>query len=117
MEKENEMVKEEIKALIKQIDSEQGNLSQYTDRQANAMAEKTRLEEVLAETGSQLTSMIQERENATSEKKHLESENQLIKKDIEDLEVAIQKLEQEKTNKDHKMKVINHKKSVKLTFK
>ena len=107
MEKENEMVKEEIKALIKQIDSEQGNLSQYTDRQANAMAEKTRLEEVLAETGSQLTSMIQERENATSEKKHLESENQLIKKDIEDLEVAIQKLEQEKTNKDHNIRSLN----------
>ena len=101
------MAREEIKALIKQIESEQGNLSQYTDRQAAAMAEKTRLEQVLADTGSQLTAMLQERENATSEKKHLEGENQLIKKDIEDLEIAIQKLEQEKTNKDHNIRNLN----------
>merc|ERR1711899_95267 len=107
LEKENDLAREEIKALIKQIESEQENLSQYTDRQAAAMAEKTRLEQVLADTGSQLTAMLQERENATSEKKHLEGENQLIKKDIEDLEIAIQKLEQDKTNKDHNIRNLN----------
>merc|ERR1712126_88121 len=34
-------LKEENKALIKQIEAEQGNMSQYTDRQAAATAEKT----------------------------------------------------------------------------
>merc|ERR1712179_901334 len=36
LQEENVAAKEEIKALIKQIESEQGNLSQYTDRQASA---------------------------------------------------------------------------------
>merc|ERR1711872_866678 len=43
LEEENVAAKEEIQALIKQIEAEQGNMSQYTDRQAAASAEKTRL--------------------------------------------------------------------------
>ena len=31
---ENEVIKEETKALIKQLEAEQGSLSEYTDRQA-----------------------------------------------------------------------------------
>merc|ERR1711874_173098 len=34
---ENEIIKEETKALIKQIEAEQGNLSQYTDQQDRAL--------------------------------------------------------------------------------
>merc|ERR1712060_388606 len=37
----------------------------------------------------------------------LEQENIVIKKDIEDLELAIQKLEQEKTNRDHTIRTLN----------
>merc|ERR1739840_94703 len=97
----------EIQALIKQIEAEQGNMSQYTDRQASATAEKTRLEGVLVETGNLLVQMQQSREDATVEKKELEAENGVIKKDIEDLELAIQKLEQEKTNRDHNIRSLN----------
>merc|ERR1712141_533608 len=107
LEQENVAAKDEIQALVKQIESEQGNLSQYTDRQASATAEKARLEKVLAETGTKLTEMQQSRENATVEKKELEGENSVIKKDIEDLELAIQKLEQEKTNRDHNIRSLN----------
>merc|ERR1712080_811826 len=42
-----------------------------------------------------------------AEKKELEAENMVIKKDIEDLELAIQKLEQEKTNRDHNIRSLN----------
>merc|ERR1711962_687387 len=101
------MGKEEIKALIKQIEAEQGNMSQYTDRQAAASAEKTRLEGVLSQAGSNLVNMQEAREDATAEKKQLEAENTVIKKDIEDLELAIQKLEQEKTNRDHNIRSLN----------
>merc|ERR1712088_697344 len=69
LQEENVAAKEEIQALIKQIEAEQGNMSQYTDRQ--------------------------------------EAENMVIKKDIEDLELAIQKLEQEKTNRDHNIRSLN----------
>merc|ERR1712241_1597426 len=107
LEEENVAAKEEIKALVKQIESEQGNLSQYTDRQAAATAAKTRLEGVLKAAGDNLVSMQESREDATAEKKQLEAENGVIKKDIEDLELAIQKLEQEKTNRDHNIRSLN----------
>merc|ERR1739844_306330 len=107
LQEENVAAKEEIQALIKQIEAEQGNMSQYTDRQASATAEKTRLEGVLVETGNLLVQMQQSIEDATVEKKELEAENGVIKKDIEDLELAIQKLEQEKTNRDHNIRSLN----------
>merc|ERR1712038_1395468 len=107
LEEENVAAKEEIKALIKQIEAEQGNMSQYTDRQAAATAEKTRLEGVLSQAGTNLVNMQEARDDATAEKKQLEAENTVIKKDIEDLELAIQKLEQEKTNRDHNIRSLN----------
>merc|ERR1711992_390438 len=47
------------------------------------------------------------RQQATLDKKALEGDNVVIKKDIEDLELAIQKLEQEKTNRDHTIRSIS----------
>merc|ERR1739848_979982 len=47
------------------------------------------------------------RQRATQDKKTLESDNVIIKKDIEDLEIAIQKLEQEKVNRDHIIRTLN----------
>merc|ERR1711881_210768 len=41
---ENELIKEETKALIKQIEAEQGNLSQYTDQQDRALKQKADFE-------------------------------------------------------------------------
>ena len=46
--KENNNIVEEKKALMTQIDKEQGNMSQYTERQERANAEKGRLEAELA---------------------------------------------------------------------
>ena len=56
LEEENVSAKQEIKDLIKQIEAEQGNMSQYTDRQAKATAQKAELEVVLVETTNQLAS-------------------------------------------------------------
>merc|ERR1712172_454239 len=47
------------------------------------------------------------RQQATLDKKALEGDNVVIKKDIEDLEISIQKLEQEKTNRDHTIRSLN----------
>merc|ERR1712088_425079 len=90
LQEENVAAKEEIQALIKQIEAEQGNMSQYTDRQAAATAEKTRLEGVLVETGNLLVQMQQSREDATGEKKELEAENN--SKAAEDLQSAEDKV-------------------------
>eukprot|EP00095_Tigriopus_kingsejongensis_P003450 maker-scaffold13_size735724-snap-gene-0.11 protein:Tk03450 transcript:maker-scaffold13_size735724-snap-gene-0.11-mRNA-1 annotation:"myosin heavy muscle isoform x29" len=107
LEEENVKIKKEKDDLMKQIESEQGNLSEYTERQAKASAQKADLEVQLQETGTLLSQMEQERQSATGDKKVLEQENQVIKKDIEDLEIGIQKLEQEKTNRDHTIRSLN----------
>merc|ERR1712072_282272 len=104
---ENEVIKEETKALIKQIESEQGNLSQYTDQQERASKQKVDFEQQLSAAGKKLVEMEEERIAATADKKVLEAENVVIKKDIEDIELAIQKLEQEKTNRDHTIRHLN----------
>merc|ERR1712088_1187416 len=107
LEQENVDMEEEKKALMKQLESEQGNLSEYTDRQAKAAAAKTMLESGLVDAGNKLVEMEQNRQQATADKKALEGDNVVIKKDIEDLELSIQKLEQEKTNRDHTIRTLN----------
>merc|ERR1712223_1315841 len=104
---ENELIKEETQALIKQLESEQGNLSQYTDQQERASKAKADFEQKLVLAGQKLIQMEEERVQATADKKVLEGENLVIKKDMEDIELAIQKLDQEKTNRDHTIRHLN----------
>jgi len=104
---ENEQIKAETKALLAQLESEQGNLSEYTERQAKASAQKADFEVQLHEAGLKLAEMELNRQRASTDKRTLEQQNEVIKKDIEDLEAAIQKLEQEKTNRDHAIRSLN----------
>merc|ERR1719361_2537164 len=104
---DNIIIQEETKALIKQLESEQGNLSQYTDQQEKATKLKIKFEADLVAAGAKLVQMEEERVQATADKKVLEGENGIIKKDMEDIELAIQKLEQEKTNRDHTIRHLN----------
>merc|ERR1711963_877400 len=107
LEQENVTIDEEKKALVKQLEAEQGNLGEYTERQAKASAQKADLEIQLSDAGNKLVEMEQRRQQSTADKKVLEGDNVVIKKDIEDLEMAIQKLEQEKTNRDHTIRTLN----------
>merc|ERR1739838_929717 len=104
---ENQVIEEEKKALMKQIESEQGNVSQYHEKQAKISAQKADLEIELATSQDQLVKAEQSRVQATNDKKELEQESVVIKKDISDVEMIIQKLEQEKTNRDHTIKSLN----------
>merc|ERR1711899_59464 len=104
---ENVLIQEETKALIKQLEAEQGNLSQYTDQQERASKAKADYEQKLVAAGQKLIQMEEERVQATADKKVLEGENLVIKKDMEDIELAIQKLDQEKTNRDHTIRHLN----------
>ena len=104
---DNKTIEQEKKALVKQIEKEQGNISVYHDAQAKASAEKAAYEVKLVEANSKLAQTEQDRAQATSDKKELELESVAIKKDIGDVEVSIQKLETEKSNKDHIIKTLN----------
>merc|ERR1712141_765069 len=89
LEQENVNMEEEKKALVKQLESEQGNMSQYTERQAKASAAKADLEVQLGDAGAKLSQMEQNRQQAGVDKKVLEQDNIGIKKEIEDFELAI----------------------------
>merc|ERR1712055_143914 len=95
LQEENIVAQEEIKALMTQLESEQGDLSKYTEKQAKFSAAKADMEAELADASKKLAMMESARQNETTNKKALEQQNQTIKKDIEDLELAVQKLEQE----------------------
>merc|ERR1712073_127148 len=107
LEAENIAMEEDKKALVKQLEAEQGNLGEYTERQAKASAARADLEVQLAQAGDKLIEMEANRQQAGQDKKVLEGENVVIKKDIADLEGAIQKLEQEKTNRNHVIRHLN----------
>merc|ERR1712025_957756 len=85
LEQENVDMEQEKKTLVKQLVAEQGNMSEYTERQAKASAQKADLEVQLVNQGNKLTDTEQLRIQATADKKSLESDNDVIKKDIEDL--------------------------------
>merc|ERR1719206_1701369 len=104
---ENQVIEEEKKTLMKQIESEQGNVSQYHEKQAKISSQKADLEIELVEEQNKLADREQKRGEATNDKKDLEQESVVIKKDISDIEMVIQKLEQEKTNRDHTIKSLN----------
>merc|ERR1740123_843080 len=104
---ENKAIEEEKKALIKQIESEQGNIGQYHERQALVSSQKADLEVALVTATDKLAKTEQARGDATNDKKALEQETLAIKKDIGDLEVVIQKLSQEKGARDHTIKTLN----------
>jgi len=104
---ENVKMEEENKALMKQIDSEQGNVSQYHEKQARITEEKAILEQQLVQAQNKLSRLEQERVRATSDKKSLEQENITIKKEIQDMELNLQKMEQDKAAKDYTIRSLN----------
>jgi len=104
---ENLTIVEETKALMKQIESEQGNISQYHEKQARVSAEKAELEMQLQEAQETLAKKEANRIQSATDKKTLEAECTVVKKDISNLEIAIQKLEQEKSNRDFSIRSLN----------
>ena len=66
---ENVLMDEEKKALLRQIEKEQGNMSEYHERQAKCAAQKADLEVQLQAAQDTLIQREQERQNATADKK------------------------------------------------
>merc|ERR1711931_361718 len=101
LEAANTAIQEETAALTKQLESEQGNLSIYTDRQAKATKMKADTEQKLDQAQKALAGEEARKQQMTADRKAMEGDINIVKKDIEDLDLAFQKLEQEKTNRDH----------------
>merc|ERR1712051_370685 len=88
LDEECKELQEEKKALMTQLESEQGNLGEYSERQQKACASLKDLEVVLVDAGNKLFEAEQARIEATQAKKDLEGDNLVVKKDMEDLEIA-----------------------------
>merc|ERR1711915_612775 len=99
-------LKDEIAAMSKQLSEEQGNISVYTDRQAKAVALKNETEVELAKQQKILANEEASRVQLAAEVKAHSGSIAAVKKDIEDVELAILKVEQEKANRDHTIKVL-----------
>merc|ERR1711931_537639 len=93
--------------LTKTLEEEQGNLSIYTDRQAKANQMKSDCELELAKMQKVLAAEEASRIELTAETKKHAGSIGVVKKDIEDIELAITKVEQEKTGRDHTIKSLN----------
>merc|ERR1719278_1747348 len=99
-------LKAEIDAMGKQLAEEQGNISVYTDRQSKATATKVQAEAELKEAQAVLSSEESSRIALASEVKAHSGSVGVVKKEIEDIELAIAKVELEKGNRDHTIKVL-----------
>merc|ERR1712050_541617 len=99
-------LKDEIAAMSKQLSEEQGNISVYTDRQAKALVLKGETEVELAKQQQVLASEEASRVELAADVKAHSGAIGAVKKDIEDIELAITKVEQEKNNRDHTIKVL-----------
>merc|ERR1740128_444161 len=97
----------DIKSLTKTLEEEQGNLSVYTDRRAKAAQMKAETEGKLATEQQNLAAEEASRIELTAEVKKHSGSIGVVKKDIEDIELAITKVEQEKANRDHTIKTLN----------
>merc|ERR1712106_555030 len=99
-------LKDEIGAMTKQLSEEQGNISVYTDRQAKALTMKGEAEVELAQQQKVLASEEASRVELAAEVKSHSGSIGAVKKDIEDVELAITKVEQEKGNRDHTIRTL-----------
>merc|ERR1719300_612326 len=99
-------LKAEIEAMGKQLAEEQGNISVYTDRQTKATATKAQAESELKEAQAVLSDEESSRVALAAEVKAHSGSIGVVKKEIEDIELAIAKVELEKGNRDHTIKVL-----------
>merc|ERR1719204_1378021 len=99
-------LKAEIEAMGKQLAEEQGNISVYTDRQTKATATKAQAESELKAAQAVLAEEESSRIALAAEVKAHSGSVGVVKKEIEDIELAIAKVELEKGNRDHTIKVL-----------
>jgi len=95
------------KAMLHQIEQEQGDLSSYQQDLARATTEKQAKEDELVKTTKLLADTEAKRNEMIEKKRRFENDLSSFRKDIDDMNMQIQKAEQEKTNRDHTIRNLN----------
>jgi len=99
-------LKTDIDAMTIKLSEEQGNISVYTERQTKAVAAMAATKSELAEQQIVLAQEEASRIDLAAEVKSHSGSINVVKKEIEDIELAISKVELEKGNRDHTIKVL-----------
>ncbi|XP_055593740.1 myosin heavy chain, muscle isoform X16 [Uranotaenia lowii] len=94
-------------ALLDSLSGEKGALGEMQEKTAKLTAQKNDLENQLRDTQDRLSQEEDARNQLMQAKKKLEQEMNGQKKDAEDLELQIQKIEQDKASKDHQIRNLN----------
>merc|ERR1712002_18065 len=107
LEAENIKIKEETAALNKELSAKSGDMAVYQERQAKASEMKANAEGELADAQSKLAQEEASRQELNAEKKRMEGGISSKKKDVDDVRLALQKVDQEKNSRDHAIKGLN----------
>merc|ERR1712168_383796 len=94
-------------ALNAELASKSGDLAVYQQRQAAALERKAKAEEDLAKMQQKLATEESERIDMQNEKKKMEGGVGSKKKEVDDVRIALQKVENDKNSRDHTMKGLN----------
>jgi len=100
-------LQEEKNNLAATLDSTKGNVSDFLDKQAKLQTQKADLEAQLNDALDRLNTEEEARNQLFQGKKKTDQEIGGLKKDLEDLELAMQKSEQDKSTKDHQIRNLN----------
>ncbi|XP_042212114.1 myosin heavy chain, muscle-like isoform X2 [Homarus americanus] len=107
LEAANVALLEEKNNLLVALESTKGNVSEFLDKQSKLQSQKADLEGQLNETSERLHQEEEARNQLFQGKRKVEQEVTGLKKDLEDLELTIQKGEQDKATKDHQIRNLN----------
>merc|ERR1712106_4212 len=107
LEGDNSRLMDEKLGLLKRIEIEHGDLISLQERQAKAAAQKADIEACVTEIHGKIKEEKEKKEVHLEEKKALDEEFSSLRGDFSDLELQVQKVEQERTNKDHQIRSLS----------
>merc|ERR1712025_1237122 len=107
LEAENIKIKEDTAALKVELAAKSGDLAVYERKQAEATARKVKAEEDLAAMQQKMAREEAERIELQNQKKSMEGGVGGKKKEVEDVRMQLQKVENDKNSRDHTMKGLN----------
>ena len=103
----NKSMAAEIKQMLETIGQSQGDLTQYQQDLSKVSGEKTGLEDKLAKSQETLAKAEIEFKNLSDKKRAFENDVGAFRKDIDDMQMALQRAQQEKANKEHTIHSMN----------
>merc|ERR1719505_106832 len=102
----NHLTQERADVMVT-LENTKGNAAEYMEKQAKLATQKADLEAQILELSQRLQSEEEARASLSGGKKKADHEIASFKKDIEDMELSVQKSDAEIASKDHQIRTIN----------